>query len=195
MDTKSEEKTAIESLTPVEMREHVTTGNAGAWNGGPHALFLAGVVLRGLLALLVVCCALYVFSLLHTWSAAILAVGLASAGLAWILLDDAFDIEAAVSHEAARAAVFEPDQFGTRAAAVYAYSDEFVRQHGRAPWGAPTLKQPGTNRSFRAQFTATHTYRSWYMQALLLCLQRGLRVVAAGLLTVIAAQVYVVLAG
>ena len=79
-----------------------------------------------------------------------LVVGVTSAGLAWVLLDDAFDIEGTLAREAALAAVFDPDPFGARAAAVRSYSDEFTRAHGCAPEGQAVLRQPGTDRSFRA---------------------------------------------
>ena len=195
MDTKSEEQRAIDRPVPAEVRERAEINSSSTWDDGPHLLFVAGLALRGLLALLVIGCAVYVFNLVHTWSAAVLVVGLASASLAWILLDDAFDIEAVLAREAALAATFEPDPFGTRAAAVRAFSDEFVHAHGRAPYGPATLKQPGTDVSFRAQFAPTGRSTNWYAKVLLVSLQLGLRVVAVGLLAVIAAQLYTVLVG
>jgi hypothetical protein len=196
LETRSEEQPKVESLVPTEVPERGETRAPAVWDAGPHLLFVASVGMRSALSLMLVVCAAYVLTLFGAWGAlAWLVVGVASAGLAWVLLDDAFDIEATVAREAALAAVFDPDPFGARAAAVRSYSDEFTRAHGCAPQGQAILRQPGTDRSFRAHFAPRNSSRNGYTKVLLISLQRALRVVAAGLLAVIASQLYVVLAG
>jgi hypothetical protein len=192
----SDEQRKVEQLVPTEVGEHAGTTASPVWDARPHFLFVAGVAMRSALALTLVLCAVYVLNLLDTWGAvAWLVLGLTTAGLAWVLLDDAFDVEGMLAREAALAAGFDPDPFGARAAAVRAYSDEFVRMHGRAPQGPASLRQPGTDRSFRAQFPSRSQCQRWYTKVLLISAQRALRVVAAVLVVVIASQLYIVLAG
>ncbi len=194
--SRSDEQHKAQDLLPPEAGQHAGTTAPPVWSEGPHLLFAIGVAVRSTLALVVVLGALYVLNLLGTWGAsAWLVLGVTSATLAWVLLDDAFDIEGTLAREMALAATFEPDPFGARAAAVRIYSDEFVRTQGRAPHGPASLRQPGTNRSFRAGFPSRSECRRWYGRVLLISAQRALRVVAAGLLAVIAAQLYIVLAG
>jgi hypothetical protein len=196
LETRSEEQHKVESLAPAEVGGRGESSAPAVWDAGPHLLFLANVGMRGALSLMLVVCAVYILSLLGTWGAlAWLVVGVTSAGLAWVLLDDAFDIEGTVAREAALAAVFDPDPFGARAAAVRSYSDKFTRVHGCAPAGQAVLRQPGTDRPFRAHFASRNSSRNWYTKVALISLQRALRVVAAGLLAVIASQLYIVLAG
>jgi hypothetical protein len=195
VETRSEEQRKVENLVPTEVGEHAGTSAPPVWDAGLHLLFVASVAIRSVLALTLVLCTVYVLDLLGTWGAvAWLVLGLASAVLAWVLLDDVFDIEGTLAREAALAAIFDPDPFGARAAAVRAYSDEFVRVHGRAPHGPARLRQPGTDRSFRVHFGSRSECRSWYKKVLLMSAQRALRVVAAGLLAVVASQLYVILA-
>jgi hypothetical protein len=194
--SRSDEQHKVENLVPTEVGEHAGTSVPPVWDAGPHFLFMAGVAIRSTLALILVLCAVYVLNLLDTWGAiAWLVLGVTTAALAWVLLDDAFDLEGALAREVAVAGKFDPDPFGVRAAAVRAYSDEFVRMRGRAPHGPASLRQPGTDRSFRAHFPPPSECRRWYTKVLLISAQRALRVIAAGLVAVIASQLYVVLAG
>jgi hypothetical protein len=196
METSSpDEQRKVEHLVPTEVGEHAGTTATPVWDARVHFLFVAGIAMRSVLALGLVLCVVYVLDLLGTWGAvAWLLLSFATAGLAWVLLDDVFDVEGALAREVALVAIFDPDRFGVRAAAVRAYSDEFVRTHGHAPSGSVSLRQPGTERSFRAYFPSSGACRSWYTEVLLVSAQRGLRVVAAGLVAVIASQLYVVLA-
>jgi hypothetical protein len=194
--SRSDEQHDVEDLMPAEVGEHTGAGANPVWDGGAHFLYVAGVAIRSALAVMIVVCALYVLNLLDTWGAiAWLALWLTTATLAWVLLDDVFDLEGAFAREVALAAIFDPDPFGARAAAVREYSDEFVHTRGRAPHGPISLRQPGTDRSFHARFPSRTECRRWYVKVLLISVQRALRVVAAGLLAVIAAQLYVVAAG
>jgi hypothetical protein len=192
--SSSDEQRKVENLVPTEVGEHASTAAPPVWDTRVHLLFVAGVAMRSMLALGLVLCVVYVLNLLDTWGVlAWLLLGVATAGLAWVLLDDAFDIEGVLAREVALAAIFDPDRFGARAAAVRVYSDEFVRTHGHAPSGSTSLSHPGTDRAFRAHFPSSGESRSWYTKVLLISVQRALRVVAAGLLAVIAAQLYIVL--
>jgi hypothetical protein len=166
------------------------------WLGRLHPLFLASACIRGALALLVVLVAIYVLRLLGTSDlVAWLVLGLTSAGLALVLLDDAFDIEGKVAEQAARKAVFDPDGFGVRAAAVREYADDFVRLKGRIPFGRARLLQPGDNRRFRVYFPTRRTdCRRWCARALLASLHNALRFVAIGLAVVMSIQLYFLLA-
>jgi hypothetical protein len=157
-----------------------------------HPLFLASACVRGTLALLVVLVAIYVLKLLGASDLiAWLVLGLTSAGLALVLLDDAFDIEGKVAEQAARAAVFEPDGFGVRAAAVREYADDFLRIKGRIPFGRTRLRQPGDNRPFRVYFPSRRAdCRRWCVSALLASLHNALRFVAIGLAVVMSIQLY-----
>ncbi|HXV07697.1 MAG TPA: hypothetical protein VD791_06685 [Burkholderiales bacterium] len=157
-----------------------------------HPLFVASAVIRGALALLLVLGAMYVLRLLGTSDLiAWLVLGLTSAGLAVVLLDDALDIEGKVADQAARAAVFEPDGFGVRAAAVREYCDDFVRIRGRIPRARTRIKQPGDNQLFRVYFPSRAAdCRRWFATALLASLHSALRFAAAGLGLVISIQFY-----
>ena len=193
--SRSEQQRDADELMPGESGEHAGTA-APAWDAHVHFLFLAGVAMRAALAVTLILCALYVLNLLVAWGvAAWLVLGTTTACLAWVLLDDAFDVEGSLGREAALAASFENDQFGARAAAVRAYSDAFVRMYGAAPHGSARLRQPGSNLAFRARFPSERESDSRYVKVLRISLERALRVVAAGLLAVIAAQLYIVLAG
>ena len=176
---RSEQQRKVTSLVPTEVARAARHQRAS--RSGTRArtlLFLASVAMRGALALMLVrvrgvrprlCSAPGAPSPGWCWASP-------ARGLAWVLLDDAFDIEGTLAREAALAAAFDPDPFGARAAAVRAYSDEFVRTHGRAPDGPASLRQPGTDRSFRAYFAvAQPESRSWYAKVLLMSLQRALR--------------------
>jgi len=162
------------------------------WLARLHPLFLASACIRGALALLVVLVAIYVLRLLGTSDlVAWLVLGLTSAGLAVVLLDDAFDIEGKVAEQAARAAVFEPDGFGVRAAAVREYADDFLRIEGRIPFGRMRLRQPGNNQPFRVYFpTRRADCRRWCARALLASLHNALRFIAIGLAVLMSIQLY-----
>src|SRR5262245_30267071 len=150
--------------------------------------------MRAALGLALILCALYVLDLLTAWGvAAWLVLSATTACLAWVLLDDAFDVEGTLARESALAATFESDRFGARAEAVRAYTNAFVRLHGVAPHGAARLRQPGSELAFRAHFLSEGESRGRTARVLLIALQRALRVVAAGLMAVIAAQLYFVL--
>jgi hypothetical protein len=155
-------------------------------------LFLASACIRGALALLIVLVAIYVLGLLGTSDlVAWLVLGLTSAGLAVVLLDDAFDIEGKVADQAARAAAFEPDGFGVRAAAVREYADDFLRIRGRIPFGRTRLRQPGDNRPFQVYFPSRRAdCRRWCVRALLASLHNALRFIAIGLAVVMSIQLY-----
>lgn len=194
--SRSEEQRDADERVAGEAAQHAGHGAAPAWDARLHLLFVAGVTLRAALAVVLILCALYVLNLLAAWGvAAWLVLSATTACLAWVLLDDAFDVEGTLAREAAFAAAFENDQFGARAAAVRAYSDAFVRMHGTAPNGPARLRQPGSDLAFRARFPSQHEYRGRYAKVLLISLERALRVVAAGLVAVIAAQLYIVLVG
>jgi hypothetical protein len=196
VDSKSDEQSKVERLLSAEGGEHAGTSGDPARDVGPHFLFVVGVATRSVLALMLVSSAVYILNLLDTWGVvAWLVLGVTSAGLVWVLLDDAFDIEGTLAREVALAASFDPDPFGVRAAAVRAYTDEFVHAHGRAPRGSANLKQPGTERSFRTDFSSTNASPSRYANVLLISLQRGLQVVAANLLVVTAARLLMAVAG
>ncbi len=155
------------------------------------------MALRGTLALVLFLCAVYVLDLLHIsdtlgW----LVLGITTAAVAWVLLDEAYDVEGALARQAAAAAAFDPDPYGARAEAVRAYSDDFVRTHGHIPRGRARLRQPDSNRHFRAYFLSRRPeFRRWCAHVLLMSAERALRVVAAGLLAIIAAQAYILLIG
>ncbi|MGH6690264.1 MAG: ComF family protein, partial [Gammaproteobacteria bacterium] len=112
-------------------------------------------------------------------------------GLAVVLLDDAFDIEGKVAEQAARAALFDPDGFGVRAAAVREYADDFLRIKGRIPCGRTRLRQPGDDRPYRVYFPSRRAdCRRWCARALLASLHNALRFVAIGLAVVMSIQLY-----
>jgi hypothetical protein len=162
------------------------------WVARLHPLFIASAAIRGALALLLVVGAVYVLRLLGTSDlVAWLVLGLTSAGLAVVLLDDALDVEGKVADQAARAAVFEPDGFGVRAAAVREYCDDFVRIKGRIPRARKRIEQPGDNQPFRVYFPSRAAdCRRWFATALLASLHSALRFAAAGLGLVISIQFY-----
>jgi hypothetical protein len=193
--TEQQQKAA--GLMPAQAVERTASAASPAWAAHLHWLFLVSVAIRGALALVLFLCAVYVLDLLYVSDAVGWGVlGLATAGVAWVFLDEAYDIEGAFARAAAAAAAFDPDPYGARAEAVRAYSDEFVRTHGDVPRGRARLRQPGSDRLFRAYFLSRGArYRRWCIQVLLGSAQRGLRVVAAGLLAIIAAQAYTLLAG
>jgi hypothetical protein len=193
--SRSEQQRDADDLLPGESGEHAGSAAPG-WDARVQFLFLSGVGLRAALAVTLILCALYVLDLLAAWGVgAWLVLSATTACLAWVLLDDAFDVEGSLARETALAATFEDDRFGARGTAVRAYSDAFVRVHGAAPHGAARLRQPGSDLAFRAHFPSRHESRGRYAKVLLISLERALRVVAAGLVAVIAAQLYVVLAG
>lgn len=161
-----------------------------------HPLFLASAAIRGALVLLGALAVIYVLQLLGTSDlVAWLMLGLTSAGLAIVLLDDTLDIEGKVAEQAARAAVFEPDPCGVRAAAVREYTDEFLRVRGHIPFGRKRLRTPGSNEPFRVYFPSRRPDgRRWCGRALLAALHNALRFVAIGLVVVMSIQLYFLLA-
>jgi len=184
-------------LVSSETVEPAASGASLPWSAHTHWLFLSSVAIRGLLALAVFLCAVYVLDLLHVsdtlgW----LVLGLTTAAVAWVLLDEAYDVEGALAREAAAAAAFDPDPYGARAEAVRAYSDDVVRTRGYVPGGRARLRQPDNNRHFRAYFLARRPeHRRWCAHVLLMSAHRALRVIAVGLLAIIAAQAYILFAG
>jgi hypothetical protein len=162
------------------------------WLARLHPLFITSAAIRGTLAVLLVVGAVYVLRLLGTSDlVAWLTLGLTSAGLAVVLLDDALDIEGKVADQVARAAVFEPDGYGARAAAVREYCDAFVRVKGRIPSARTRIRQPDDNQPFRVYFPSRRAdCRRWFAKALLTSLHSALRFVAAGLGVVISVQFY-----
>jgi hypothetical protein len=157
-----------------------------------HPLFLVSAIIRSALALLIVLVAIYVLQLLGTSDlVAWLMLGLTSGALALVLLDAAFDFEGKVAEQAAGAAVFEPDSFGVRAAAVREYADDILRIQGRIPFGRTTLRLPGNNPPFRVYFPSRRVdCRRWCVRALLASLHNALRFIAIGLTVVVSMQVY-----
>lgn len=162
------------------------------WFARLHPLFVTSAAIRAALAILLVLGAVYVLRLLGTSDlVAWLMLGLTSAGLAVVLLDDALDIEGRVAEQVARAAVFEPDRLGVRAAAVREYCDTFVRIKGRIPRARMRLKQAGDNQPFRVYFPSRSAdCRRWFARALFASLHNALRFAAAGLGVVISIQFY-----
>jgi hypothetical protein len=194
--SSSDQDRKADEFASTEATEHASPGGSPAWVARVHFLFLGGAAIRGGLALVLVLCSMYILNLLDTsdlvgW----LVLGLTTAGVAWVLLDHAYDIEGALARQAALAAVFDPDAYGARAEAVRSYSDECVRTYGRVPHGLTHLRQPDDNRAFRVYFPSRRVEcRRWCAEALLMSAQRALRVVAVGLIAVIACQLYVFLA-
>ena len=155
-------------------------------------LFLASAAIRSGVALLLVLEAIYVLRLLGTSDlVAWLVLGLTSAGLALVMLDDALDLECRVAEQVARVAVFEPDAYGARAEAVRAYAEDVIRLLGRIPSARATLRQPDTNAPFRVYFPSRRAdCQRWLTSALLSCVHSALRLAALSLLVVVTVQVY-----
>ena len=197
METSGSEQRKASILVSSEAAAPVVPGASLPWSAHTHWLFISSVAIRGMLALVLFLCAVYVLDLLHiSDSFGWLVLGLTTAAVAWVLLDEAYDVEGALAREVAAAAAFDPDPYGARAEAVRAYSDDFVRTRGRVPRGRARLRQPDNNHYFRAYFLSRGPeYRRWCARVLLMSAQRALRVIAAGLLAVIAAQAYILLVG
>ena len=155
-------------------------------------LFLASAAIRSGVALLLVVEAIYVLRLLGTSDlVAWLVLGLTSAGLALVMLDDALDLEGKIAEQAARVAVFEPDACGARTEAVRAYADEVIRLLGRIPSARARIRQPDTNALFRVYFPSRRTdCRQWLTSALLSCVHSALLLAALSLLVVVTVQIY-----
>lgn len=195
--SSSDRERKATALVSAQAVEQAAPSPGPVWGGRVHWLFLVSIALRGALALVLFLCAVYTLDLLHVSDAlGWIVLTLATAGVAWVLLDEAYDLEGGFARLAAAAAAFDDDRYGARAEAVRAYSDEFVRMHGHVPVGRARLRQPDSNRSFRAYFLSRRAdYRRWCVQVLLMSALRALRVVAAGLLAVVAAEIYILLAG
>jgi len=117
--SSSDENRKADGFVSTDAREHASPGGSPAWVAHVHFLFLGGIAIRGGLALVLVLCSVYILNLLDTsdlvgW----LVLGLTTAGVAWVLLDHAYDIEGALARQAALAAVFDPDAYGARAEAA-----------------------------------------------------------------------------
>jgi len=155
-------------------------------------LFLASAAIRGAVALLFVLGAVYVLRLLGTSDlVAWLVLGLTSAGLAVVMLDDTLDLEGKVAEQVAQAAVFDADAVGARAEAVRAYADNLVRLHGRIPYARTRIREPDTHRFFRVYFPSRRAdCRRWLAVALLACVHSALRLIAVSLSVVVAVQLY-----
>jgi hypothetical protein len=155
-------------------------------------LFLASAAIRGAVALLFVSEALYVLGLLGISDlVAWLVLGLTSAGLAIVLLDDALDLEGKVAEQAARVAVYEPDRHGARSEAVRAYAEDTLRLTGRIPAARVSLRQPDTGEVFRAYFPSRRAdCKRWLANALVGCVHSALRLTALSLLIVVGVQLY-----
>jgi hypothetical protein len=155
-------------------------------------LFLASAAIRCGVALLFVLEAIYVMRLLGTSDLiAWLVLGLTSAGLALVMLDDALDLEGKIAEQAARVAVYEPDAYGARMEAVRAYAENVIRLLGRIPSARARLRQPDTNALFRVYFPSRRTdCQRWLTSALFSCVHSALRLSALSLLVVVTVQVY-----
>lgn len=155
-------------------------------------LFLASAAIRGGVALLFVFEAIYVLRLLGISDlVAWLVLGLTSAGLAIVLLDDALDLEGKVAEQAARMAVYEPDRHGARSEAVRTYAEDVLRLKGRIPSARTYLRQPDTNAVFRVYFPSRRAdCKRWLANALVGCVHSALRLTALSLLVVVSVQLY-----
>jgi len=173
--------------------EHVDViAHAPAVSRQLHALFLISIGLRIVLSTLVVLGTVYVLRLVGMSDfAGWLMLGLTTAGVACVLLDNSLDIEGRIAEQAARVAVFEPDRYGARGEAVRTYADSYVRTRGRIPRAHVRLRRPDTHEPFPVYFPCRRAQvRRWCLYASLLATRRVAQFVAAGLAVVLSAQIY-----
>jgi hypothetical protein len=157
-----------------------------------HPLFVISIGLRIVLSALMMLGAVYVLRLVGMSDfAGWLVLGLTTAGVACVLLDESLDIEGRIAEQAARVAVFEPDRYGARNEAVRTYADCHVRTRGRIPRAHVRLWRPDTHQPFSVYFPCRRAQvRRWCLYASLLAIRRVAQFVAVGLAVVLSAQIY-----
>ncbi len=189
--------TARRMPTPDTHGDHIDAIASVGVAGRLHPLFLVSAALRAALSGLLMLGAVYVLGLVDVSDfAGWLVLGLTTGGMASVLLDDSLDLEGRVADQVAQAAVFEADPYGARAEAVRAFADEYIRSRGRIPYALVRIRQPDTNGPFRVYFPSRRAQcRRWCLYASLIAAQRILKLVAAGLVVVAGAQIYVLVVG